>query len=377
MQARYYDPVIGRFLSNDPAGFAEMGPGYFNRYSYTFNDPVNKTDPTGMWVEDLVIGVPSLIIGGASAASNISQGNWGAAALDVGGMLVDAGANALPGVPGGAGLAIQGGRQAIKHADTIADVASGARRTCCFVAGTLVETESGLEAIETIELGDYVWARDTETGETALKEVTRLFEHQRIIWVLTLSGENGASEVFETTDDHPWWIIDAEGSGEWLNTEQLAVGMTVVSRTDAAPDRFMTVTSVEATARLDTTYNITVADFHTYFVGENRVLVHNCGGRRTPSPALQDDPFSPQSVSHRQSETRGDLGLNRDPDSEIGEVSRSPGEAIQGRAVRGDTSRGGDSRPAHGTGERNVGTREEHSRNAKGSDPGPRRRDRH
>jgi|GEM_PF-5581283 len=25
MQARYYDPVIGRFLSNDPVGFAEGG----------------------------------------------------------------------------------------------------------------------------------------------------------------------------------------------------------------------------------------------------------------------------------------------------------------------------------------------------------------
>ena len=48
MQARYYDPVIGRFLSNDPVGFQEGGAGYFNRYAYTFNDPVNFTDPTGM-----------------------------------------------------------------------------------------------------------------------------------------------------------------------------------------------------------------------------------------------------------------------------------------------------------------------------------------
>ncbi|MCQ8186660.1 HINT domain-containing protein, partial [Parvularcula maris] len=28
--------------------------------------------------------------------------------------------------------------------------------------------------------------------------------------------------------------------------------------------------------RIDATYNLTVADFHTYFVGEERVLVHNC-----------------------------------------------------------------------------------------------------
>ncbi len=48
MQARYYDPVIGRFLSNDPVGFAKGGTGYFNRYAYTMNNPINGIDPDGM-----------------------------------------------------------------------------------------------------------------------------------------------------------------------------------------------------------------------------------------------------------------------------------------------------------------------------------------
>ena len=48
MQARYYDPVIGRFLSIDPVTFMDTGkPEYFNRYSYTANDPINFTDPDG------------------------------------------------------------------------------------------------------------------------------------------------------------------------------------------------------------------------------------------------------------------------------------------------------------------------------------------
>jgi len=54
MQARYFDPTIGRFLSIDPMDFMSSGydPGYFNRYMYTMNNPINATDPTGMTVCD-------------------------------------------------------------------------------------------------------------------------------------------------------------------------------------------------------------------------------------------------------------------------------------------------------------------------------------
>ena len=48
MQARLQDPVTGRFLSIDPVGFASTGhPGMVNRFSYTYNDPMNLIDPTG------------------------------------------------------------------------------------------------------------------------------------------------------------------------------------------------------------------------------------------------------------------------------------------------------------------------------------------
>ena len=51
MQARYYDPVIGRFLGEDPMTMLDMdmNPGYFNRYAYTMNNPINLVDPTGMY----------------------------------------------------------------------------------------------------------------------------------------------------------------------------------------------------------------------------------------------------------------------------------------------------------------------------------------
>ena len=52
MQARYYDPVIGRFYSNDPVDAVshlsnEEGIKGFNRYSYAVNNPYKYTDPDG------------------------------------------------------------------------------------------------------------------------------------------------------------------------------------------------------------------------------------------------------------------------------------------------------------------------------------------
>jgi RHS repeat-associated protein len=46
MQARYYDPGTGHFLSTDPVRPAAGDAFNFNRYAYTNNNPVVNTDPT-------------------------------------------------------------------------------------------------------------------------------------------------------------------------------------------------------------------------------------------------------------------------------------------------------------------------------------------
>jgi len=45
LRARYYNPTTGRFLSEDPIGFAGSGT---NLYSYAKSNPINFNDPTGM-----------------------------------------------------------------------------------------------------------------------------------------------------------------------------------------------------------------------------------------------------------------------------------------------------------------------------------------
>lgn len=47
MGARYYDPVIGRFYSDDPVAFSFKDPTTFNRYSYVSNNPYKYVDPDG------------------------------------------------------------------------------------------------------------------------------------------------------------------------------------------------------------------------------------------------------------------------------------------------------------------------------------------
>lgn len=49
--ARYYDPEMGRFISEDPIGF---NGGDVNLYAYVGNNPVNFVDPWGL--EQRVVG---------------------------------------------------------------------------------------------------------------------------------------------------------------------------------------------------------------------------------------------------------------------------------------------------------------------------------
>jgi len=48
LNARYYNPATGRFLSEDPVGQTSSNALSYNEYAYAENNPVLLTDPSGM-----------------------------------------------------------------------------------------------------------------------------------------------------------------------------------------------------------------------------------------------------------------------------------------------------------------------------------------
>ncbi|GJL64142.1 MAG: hypothetical protein NPIRA04_27960 [Nitrospirales bacterium] len=53
-EARYYDPILGRFISPDTIVPDPLDPQPFNRYSYVLNNPLKFTDPTGQFGENVI-----------------------------------------------------------------------------------------------------------------------------------------------------------------------------------------------------------------------------------------------------------------------------------------------------------------------------------
>lgn len=52
LNARYYDPIIARFLSEDTFRGIQNDPLSLNLYTYTANNPLKYYDPSGHWYEE-------------------------------------------------------------------------------------------------------------------------------------------------------------------------------------------------------------------------------------------------------------------------------------------------------------------------------------
>jgi RHS repeat-associated protein len=113
MQQRFYDPGLGVFLSRDPMTVDTTTGWNFNRSNYAANNPYKFKDPDGRAIETAWDAF-NVGLGFASFIENAKAGNWGAAAVDVAGVVVDSTATVVPFVPAGASTGIRIARGAEK-----------------------------------------------------------------------------------------------------------------------------------------------------------------------------------------------------------------------------------------------------------------------
>lgn len=109
-------------------------------------------------------------------------------------------------------------------------------------------------------------AYNPETGETEFKEVLNVWvkETDEILHVSTSDGE-----TIDTTTNHPFYVNEKG----WVAAGDLEIGNTLV--TADGDEVEVTDIEIEKLAEPILVYNLEVEDFHTYFVGEYGVLVHN------------------------------------------------------------------------------------------------------
>jgi hypothetical protein len=133
--------------------------------------------------------------------------------------------------------------------------------TSCFVKGTPVWTLSGPKPVEQVKVGDRVLAQHPETGELTYKGVlvTTLRPPSEMLAIRAGKGE------ITTTLGHPFFVV---GKG-WRMAKELTESDWICAFGQTLP-----IDTIEK-AEPAQAYNLMVADFGTYFVGKDRILVHD------------------------------------------------------------------------------------------------------
>ena len=285
LQSRYYDPNTCRFINADGQLNTDHILGT-NLFAYCYNNPVMYVDPTGHapnW--DLFLKGALLVTMGALTVAAVAVAPVscylvvelvylglavaGTTAASIGASEVYesfTGDNPLKDAVGEQFYDTTKNVSLIVMSMGASIIEIGTAISVCFVAGTLVKAVEGDVPIENIQVGDYVYAHNPETGETELKPVVQTFVNEATELVHVFAD----GEEIICTNEHPFYS-PIKG---WIEACKLRAGDILVSLNG----KYIVVEQVqheilEAPIKV---YNFEVEDFHTYFVGDgDGVLVHN------------------------------------------------------------------------------------------------------
>ncbi len=293
--ARYYDPVVGVFLSADTVQGNAQG---MNPYGYVGGNPETHRDPSGRYTVGLngsrAYTTPDGN-GGVTVTTWIplyfSPGTWWETVYHYNAQhLLDS----LPRTPGnpntGTSLTPGGFFQQIwnrvgaflSNFWSNLTTPSGDYTLCgllSFTPTTKVATSQGEKAIGSLHPGERVWAYNTKTHKMELQPIIHVWiNHDNdlvdVTIASTIPAQHGkaaqkTSEVVHTNKKHPFLTVEKG----FVPVSQLRVGMHVIN----ASDGIGTITMLKAVPGAMTMYNLEVAQDHTYTVGKGEWIIHNCG----------------------------------------------------------------------------------------------------
>jgi len=219
---RDYIPALGKWMQEDPISFSA---GDFNVMRYVKNDPVNRSDPSG-----LLCGLDLLqaYYDGVELAADMFLAGGG-----------------LDGVIVGFWIGF-----------TASLVESAVFGGACFTGDMEVLTRRGWVRWDTLTIQDEVASRDEFDwdGPVGFKRVEEIFNTIAAICHVHVGGR-----VIRTTGQHPFWV---SGKG-WVEACTLQPGDMLLSHDGT----WVVVEEVFDTGTTEVVYNCRVSDYHTYFVG--------------------------------------------------------------------------------------------------------------
>jgi RHS repeat-associated protein len=207
--------------------------------------------------------------------------------------------------------------------------------TSCFVAGTEIVTRNGTKNIEDIHVGDWVLSDDPNTpGEIEYKQVLNTFVKQATNLVdIYIDGQK-----ITTTEDHPFWVPDVG----WVLAKDLNAGTHLQTKTES----WLDIDKVEKHSGLTTVYNFEVQGFHTYFVSDLGLLVHNnnCGPLEEtftdPKTFVTDLQNNPKAIFGRSPEEIVAYFKNAGYETVVKQSTQGSGKSIQIRIAKGQNEKG-------------------------------------
>lgn len=135
----------------------------------------------------------------------------------------------------------------------------------CFLKGTTVETEHGLIEINKIHSGIKVLTYNFRTQSSELKQVKELYTNkaEKYIRLKTNTGD-----IINVTGAHRFWIPFEQ---KWKAASNFKIGDSFKT----ANAKITKVDKLDIIESIENTYNLEMEGNSNYFVGNDKILVHN------------------------------------------------------------------------------------------------------